>query len=423
MEKSSKDPRINRIFQPFQDARTRRPLTAFLVSEFGDGISSTVIPLGVFSASGNTVALAATFSGRLFLGSAFSAIGGFLADRWNRKRLLVFSYLLRMLLIASLIAIPDGEIVLYGVLGALAGASGAFDNPAAESALRACYRHDLQAMAAARKTARATSTFLGPAAGGVLYGVGGDALALTANIVTFLTSLAVLLPWRIPQTANTDTRLPHTELNATDVKDASDHSSRQKNRSNIAIAFLSSFSSSFLVGLSIIVVIPYLDRIPHTPEGAYGYALAAYSVGSFLGLWFAGAVSWGRWNLAVLLALSNSIYALLVMLSVSLPSWQMLAIAWLLWGVAFGPESVVADARIAADTADNALGRLYAWWSIVGMAGSAIAFLASVFTPLDSPGSSLLLSAVVYLIVVPTGILFVGAITSIRHRSHGAKVG
>lgn len=386
-----------RLIEPFRNRKSRRLLWAFLSSELGDGITAIVIPLAVFAASDSVFALAGTFLGRLLLASVFAAAGGWAADRWDRRRLILASYVVRGLLLCALIFIPSDAPAAYALLGILVGATGSFDNPAAESSLRTVYRHDLQSLAAARKTGKTVSSLVGPALGGVLFGAGGSNLALGVNAATFIVSLVILVPDRqrlSPSKAPT-AKSPET------VAATSRAPSLSRVPLDARLALFSTLASSFLVGISVVVAVPYLDGLSQAPAGAYGYAMAAYSGGGLIGLWLAGISDWSRVSFKLILITSGVVYGLLVAGSVAFPAWQLLAAAWFLWGIAFGPEDVVGDARVAAVIPDHLLGRLYAWWSIIGKIGSALAFGITMFLNSADAQTTLLLCGLAYAMVVP----------------------
>jgi hypothetical protein len=154
---------------------------------------------------------------------------------------------------------------------------------------------------------------VGPAMGGVLFGYGGLSLALAVNVATFLIAVVLLSPQRAmpgshlsPGPLEPDTTTPTTRS--------------KKSVPGIAIlAFLSTAGASFLVGLATVVAVPYLDGLGSAPEGAYGYALSAYSCGALLGLWLAGLGDWHFLSLKALLVLSSVTYGLLNVGSVALP--------------------------------------------------------------------------------------------------------
>lgn len=383
-----------RLLEPFRNSKSRRLLWAFLSSELGDGLTQIVIPLGVYAASDSVFALAGTFLGRLLLASVFAAAGGAIADRWDRKRILLVSILVRAALVGVLVVVPSDAAAAFALVGILVGAAGAFDNPSAEAALRVVYRHDLQSLAVARKFGKAFSALVGPALGGLLFGLGGIHVALGVNVALFLVALFILIP-DSPHPPGTEPSPKRKQGQRVDW------SLLRRVPLTARLAFFSTLATSFLVSFSIVVAVPYLDDLPRAPEGAYGYSIAAYSAGALLGLWLAGLITWRRLSLRAILIAANFIYGVLVVVSVVTSAWELLPIAWLLWGVVFGPEDVVADARVSAIVPDRWLGRVYAWWSIIGKTGSALAFAAAMFLENADGRNVLIAVGVGYAVLVP----------------------
>jgi MFS family permease len=369
-------------------------LGSFLISELGDGITAVVVSLGVYALSDSVVALAGTFLGRLLLGSAFAAVGGSVADRFDRRRVILLSYVLRAVLVGVLIALSGTSVVGFAVLGLAVGAAGSFDNPAAEASLRAAYRHDLQSLAAARKSGRTLSGLVGPAVGGVLFEAGGLTVALGVNVVTFVLAAAILYPHRFAVGVATSGRPdpPRRTLRIRAIMGAPGLAK---------LAFISALGGSFLVAFAVVLAVPYLDQLPSSPAGAYGYSLAAYSIGALLGLWLASLANWSQVTLKMILIPASMTYGLLVMLSVASTSWLLFALAWALWGLCFGPEEVVADARVAVLIPDEWLGRVYAWWAIVGKFGAALAYASVMLLETTDPRATLLAVGLAYLCLMP----------------------
>ncbi|WP_026536560.1 MFS transporter [Arthrobacter sp. H14] len=391
-----------RLIGPFTDVRSRRLLAAFLVSELGDGITAVVVPLGVYAVSDSVVALASTFLGRMLVGSLFAAAGGMIADSMDRRLLLLISYVFRAALVAALIPLADWSPAAFAVIGVLVGAAGSFDNPAAESALRASYRHDLQSLAAARKSGKAVSQMIGPAVGGLLFGVGGLSLALAVNVLTFVIALLLLAAKR---TMTSDGgRAP--AAGKAGFKAASKIARyRGQLPPVVSMAFFSAAAASFLVAVATVLAVPYLADLPNAPAGAYGFALAAYSIGALTGLWLAGIRSWAKVRLKSILVFSAIAFGAITVLSVSAPRWEIFAAAWFIWGIAFGPEDVVSDSRVASIVADRWLARVYAAWSILGKLGAAAGYgLIVVIGDLDAQ-SALLTIGMLYAALVPVLLL------------------
>lgn len=386
-----------RLTRPFTDQRSRRLLGAFLISELGDGITAVVVPLGVYAISDSVVALASTFLGRMLVGSLFAASGGAVADFMDRRRLLLASYVIRAVLVAALIPLSETHPVVFAVVGILVGAAGSFDNPAAESALRATYRHDLQALATARKTSKTVSQMVGPAVGGLLFGLGGLTLALSINVLTFV--IAVVLLGAKRPVLSQDEVVVSEEVGIEAASKIASYTGRLP--PVVLMAFLSAAGASFLVGVATVLAIPYLAELPGAPDGAYGFALAAYSVGALTGLWLAGLGRWEKVRLKSILIFSAAAFGAITMLSVSIPRWEIFAAAWFIWGIAFGPEDVVSDSRVASVVTDQWLARVYAAWSILGKLGAAGAYVLVIALGDLDIQSGLLTIGLLYAVLTP----------------------
>jgi MFS family permease len=84
----------------------------------------------------------------------------------------------------------------------------------------------------------------------------------------------------------------------------------------------------------------------------------------------------------------------------------MLPVSWLLWGVSYGPESVVADARITAELPPDTLGRIYGFSTVMAKIASGTGFLlAGLLGRFVSPGDLILWTALTYSVLAPSVLL------------------
>lgn len=175
---------------PLRDRQAGPLLASFWAAELADGIISVLIPVAVYAVTQDVSAVALVFLGRMLLGILMAHLGGWLADRYQRKYLLATNYLVRILCATTILVWQD-HVLLFALLGILLGSLGAFDNPAAEAGIRSVFRHDLQSVAVMRNVGKTLSQMIGPALGGLLFGTVGVTGALWASIG--LTVLAVLV--------------------------------------------------------------------------------------------------------------------------------------------------------------------------------------------------------------------------------------
>lgn len=126
----------------------------------------------------------------------FALFAGDVADRFDRRKILVYCYAAFALCSAALLYIArSGSSAvdpIYGVL-ALIGATRAFTSPAASAILPQLVPQSIFGRAVAWSSSIfEIATISGPALGGILYGVGGASLVYGACIALMLTCLGLL---------------------------------------------------------------------------------------------------------------------------------------------------------------------------------------------------------------------------------------
>src|SRR5699024_9325900 len=84
------------LLAPLGDRRAGPLLVSFWTAELADGVVSVMIPIAVFAVTQDVAAVALVFLGRMLLGVLMASLGGWLADRWQRKYLLLSNFFLRV---------------------------------------------------------------------------------------------------------------------------------------------------------------------------------------------------------------------------------------------------------------------------------------------------------------------------------------
>lgn len=281
-----------KLLAPLRDRQAGPLLASFWAAELADGIISVLVPVAVYAVTQDVSAVALVFLGRMLLGIVMAHLGGWLADRYQRKYLLVANYLVRMLC-ATAILVWHEQVLFLAVLGIVLGALGAFDNPAAEAGVRSIFRHDLQTVAVMRNVGQTLSQMIGPALGGLLFGTVGVAGALWASIGLMVIAVLVIIPVA-----------PLRKGSPREKNPPGQKTSKPEKPRLIGAVFMATFLSSFLVGVVVAVGVPHLEQDSSAPAGAYGYALAIYSFGAVIGGWVAGLIRWRDRHLPRVLLIS-----------------------------------------------------------------------------------------------------------------------
>jgi MFS family permease len=171
------------------------------LSVVGDRMTQVVLPFAVLSIGGTAtdvgIVAAAGFLPFIVLG----LIGGVVADRVERRRILIASDLVRLATQATagvLLVTGSAEIWHLAVLTALFGAADSFFSPAFTGLmpLTIAEPHYLQPANALRGMSFSTGSIIGPALGGILVATVGEGGALLVDAGTFAVSIACLLALR-----------------------------------------------------------------------------------------------------------------------------------------------------------------------------------------------------------------------------------
>ena len=135
---------------------------------------------------------------------AFSLLGGLVADRYNRRTIMLITQSISMLVALALgLLTLTGKISLWHIyaLTAVQAAAMAFDLPARQSLVpNLVPRQDLPSAFSLQSIAFNTGSIIGPAMSGVVIGYLGQEYVYLINAVTFLAVLlALLLLGPVPQ--------------------------------------------------------------------------------------------------------------------------------------------------------------------------------------------------------------------------------
>ena len=132
----------------------------------------------------------------------FSPVAGVLADRWNRRRLLIITQTLAMLQAALLaVAVLSGTVQVWHivVLSLLLGIVNAFDIPIRQSFVveMVCHRDDLGNAIALNSSMVNAARLIGPAIAGLLVASVGEGVCFVLNSVSYLAVLVALAAMRL----------------------------------------------------------------------------------------------------------------------------------------------------------------------------------------------------------------------------------
>ncbi|MGE3509707.1 MAG: MFS transporter, partial [Vicinamibacterales bacterium] len=211
----------------------------------------------------------------------FSVIAGVLADAWDRRKLMVVTQALSMLVAAALAALTFAGLVavwpLY-LLAALGAAVGAFDLPARQALVPTLVpRAHLPNAISLNSIMLQTASIAGPAAAGFVIAGAGVGWVYVANAVSFGAVIMAVQMMRGVSGRIEDVDTPGR---------VSWHAAREGlrfvftqplMRSTMLLDFLATFFASATALLPI-----FAQDILHVGARGYGWLFAAPAIGSFL---------------------------------------------------------------------------------------------------------------------------------------------
>jgi MFS family permease len=252
------------------------------VSFLGDGIFNVALAWQALRLPSGAAALGTVFLVRSLTRVAILLVGGALADRYQKRLLILTGDLLQMLAVGALAYVAaTGDVQLWqlSVVAAVTGlGSGIFLSSSSALVPEIVETGSLESANSLRSSAQQVMLdFLGPALGGVLVAAAGTAAAFAVDALTFLASIVALLFIRPRRTV--EAVGPSTLFK--EVREGVGYVARTPWIwvSLIAVGTVGNFASFGPLN----VLIPLLVREHlQAGAGALGLVFASYGVGGFL---------------------------------------------------------------------------------------------------------------------------------------------
>jgi CRP-like cAMP-binding protein/predicted MFS family arabinose efflux permease len=234
----------------------------------------------VLEKTGSPAWVAIAGIGRMLPYLVFSALGGAIADRFERRTVMMMSDLARAALMGAmaLAAAADAPALFVIGIAFLSTTAGTAYEPAASALTPSAIREDdLAAANAVRAVVDNVAMALGPVLGGVLLVVGPPPMAFAVNAISFLVG-AVLV-----RSIRTRSEPGEIEEGMSTLRQLKDGIQAVRTSSDVALILGVAFTVHLLYGQDAVVLVLASDRLLDLgPEGA-GYLYAAIGVGGILG--------------------------------------------------------------------------------------------------------------------------------------------
>lgn len=257
-------------------------LSGLAASQAGDWLYNLALLAFVYERTGSTTWVGITTAARIVPEVALGPLAGVLADRHDRRTVMIVSDVLRAATMAALaiVTVAGAPIVLAPVLAALCTAAGAAYPQCVVAVLpRLVDDADLPAANAARISITHLCVVAGPIAGAALLLLGSASIVFAVNGATFLVGAAVVaaLPRHALRRPARTAPAAHPSVRAELVAGW-----RALRESREALGFVGAeIVSSAVYGACTVLFVLISTRLG-LGAGGYGYLLSAFGAGGLL---------------------------------------------------------------------------------------------------------------------------------------------
>jgi MFS family permease len=262
---------------------------AQLVSFMGTFMQQVALGYLVYDLTGSKWLLGATAALQMGPSLVLSLPAGVVADRVQRRHLIMVTQSSALLLafsLATLIALHRLQVWEILLISTLSGIAIAVESPTRQAfVVDLVGREDLTNAIAWNSLVLNGARVLGPAVGGVVIRFGGVAPIFYFNSISFLAVIIALVLMRLPDNRRSDTRHPVTELRAGLAYLA---------RSPALVLLLGLMGTVALFAMNFNVLMPIVARdVLHVGADGLGWMWSALGVGAVL-----GSITVVRWSRA-----------------------------------------------------------------------------------------------------------------------------
>lgn len=377
------------------DHDTRALIGASAASQLGDWLYNAALLGYVYTATGSAAWVAAATVFRLLPYVLFGPLGGMLADRHDRRSVLLAGDALRLLVMLALAAAvaADGPVVIVIALTALASIAGTAEKPAAMALLpRLVGETRLGTANALLHTVQDLGVVVGPAIGALLLAVAPDWVAFVVNATTFALSAALVSTMRArPIPARGDEAGSAFGEVVQGVRAA-------RTAPYVVPLLLVVAMVEFTYGAQAVQLVVYADRQLDL-AGGYGYLLAASGIGGLLSATVNHRLAAGN-AVSAIVVLTGAIFCATQFVYAGVDALVVALAVTVVGGIGMVACEVVAETTLARTVSPDVIGRVMGVFDALSVAAMVLgALAATTLVDATSLRTSLLVTGAAALLV------------------------
>jgi MFS family permease len=375
----------------------RALIGASAVSQLGDWLYNAVLLGYVYAATGSAGWVGAATIFRLLPYVLLIPVGGMLADRYDKRTVLLLGDTVRCVLMLGLAVVVgwEGPVVLVIALTMLSTAAGSAERPAAMALLpRLVGESRLGPANALLHTVQEIGVVLGPAIGAALLLVAPDYAAFLFNAGSFAFSAGLISGIRrgAGRGAATDARGAGQQFR---------HGLRTAWSTRFVMPLILVVAAAELVyGAQTVQLVVYADEELGLGAAGYGWLLAASGVGGVLSAVVNGRLA-ASTRVSVIVISTAALYCATQLVYAATDVFALALLVTVVGGAGFVACEVVGETALARVVPEDVLGRVLGVMAGVSVAMLlAGAALAPVLINVASLATSLVVLGVAPLVVV-----------------------
>lgn len=351
--------------------------SAQLVSTIGDALTSLAAGIFVFRLTGSALSVGLILMATALPTLLCGLIAGVFVDRYDRKRIMWVSHLIRAAIVFSMPFLVEYNIVWLYVLVALSAGVGQFFNPAHESVLpEIASDEELAAANSFIAISSFGSTAIGFAAAGLLASSFPIQWAFYIDAATFLVAAVFILGVTIPKLGVTDDTSVRVVMQ--NLRDGARY--LFDNEVLRSLLWLGA-GTAVAIGAWNVLLLPFAERALHANEFVYGLQEALTSVGFVIGSFamaaVAGRLREGQW--IVISLVGGGILGLIYAFTTSIPfAIAIIAVS----GFFNAPAGIARRLLVQRNTTREVRGRVNSVYFVVSdvffLVGMGLAGLADI---------------------------------------------
>lgn len=388
----------------FHFAPFRHLFFARLLTVLGNGIAPIALAFAVLDIGGSATELGIVVAARSLFNVAFLLVGGVLADRYSRSRVLVLSSLVAACsqgVVAWLVLDGSATVMLLAILGTINGAAAGIALPASSALVpQTVPAHNLREANAFIQLGIYSGTVVGASLGGILTSAVGPGWGLAIDALGFAASAPLYLAIRMGA-------IQETAAQSNILQDLRDGWKEFISRAWVW-AIVVQFTIINAAFSGVVMVLGPIIADASFGRTRWGVIVAAQSVGLIVGSFL--ALRWRpRRDLFIGVMLVAVCAVPIYLLSQSVSTAWLLA-AFFLAGVSFGLFGVAWAQSLQTHIPPEKLARVYAYDAMGSFIAIPVGELAAGPLAAHFGSSNVLIASAIAVVIACAGASFIPAI-------------